>query len=133
MTVFESKIEILKPVSEVYHFLSDFNNHKQLMPDNITNWSSTTDTASFTVQNMAKLALRISNRVQNHTIIISPDQEVPFNVDMRWVIADLGNNTTEAILTLSAELNMMMKMMASGPLKKLVNQQTTSLKNILSA
>ncbi len=132
MTVFESKVEIMKPVSEVFNFLSDFNNHKQLMPDNISNWSSTNDTASFTVQNMAKLALRISNRVQNHTIIIAPDQEVPFNVDMRWVLADLGTGTTEAILTLSAELNMMMKMMASGPLQKLVNHQTSSLKNLLT-
>ncbi|WP_207427478.1 SRPBCC family protein [Pedobacter sp. SYSU D00535] len=131
MTVFESKVEINKPVAEVYSFLSDFNNHQRLMPDTVSNWASTQDTASFTVQGMANLALRITNRVPNSTIIISPDQEVPFNVDIRWVVADLGNNTTEAILTFSAELNMMMKMMASGPLQKLANQQTASLKSIL--
>ncbi|WP_256011972.1 SRPBCC family protein [Desertivirga xinjiangensis] len=131
MTVFENKISINKPVNSVYKFLSDFNNHQQLMPDNISNWSSTQDEASFTIQNMAKLELKISNRVENNTVIIIPAAQVPFNVEMRWVLADLGNNVTEAILTVSAELNMMMKMMASGPLQKLVNQQTESLKKIL--
>lgn len=131
MSIFESKVEINKPVSEVYAFLSDFNNHQTLMPDNISNWSSTPNEARFSVQNMAKLALKISNRIENQTIIIVPAEEAPFNVDMRWVVADLGNNTTEAILTISAELNMMMKMMASGPLEKLVNHQTEALKKAL--
>ena len=132
MSIFESKVELNKAVSEVYAFLSDFNNHKQLMPDNISNWSSTTDEARFSVQNMAKLALKISNRIENETIIIVPAEEVPFNLDMRWVVADLGDNTTEAIFTISAELNMMMKMMASGPLEKLANHQTEALKKALS-
>ena len=108
MSIFESKAEINKPVTEVFNFLSDFNNHQKLMPENISNWSSTPDEASFSVQNMAKLVLKISNRIPNQTIIIVPAAEVPFNVEMRWVVADLGNNTTEAILTISAELNMMM-------------------------
>ena len=131
MSIFESKAEINKPVTEVFNFLSDFNNHQKLMPENINNWSSTPDEASFSVQNMAKLVLKISNRIPNQTIIIVPAAEVPFNVEMRWVVADLGNNTTEAILTISAELNMMMKMMASGPLQKLVNHQTEALKKLV--
>jgi len=131
MTVFESKVRINKPVSIVYSFLSDFNNHKQLMPDSITNWSSDTNRANFTVQNMANLSLKISNRIENSSIIIVPAADVPFNVDMRWVVVDLGDGTTEAVLTLSAELNMMMKMMASGPLQKLVNQQTTTLAKVV--
>ena len=131
MTVFESKEEINRPVGEVYAFLADFNNHQQLMPDNVSGWSSTKDEARFSIQNMANLALRISNRIENNTIIIVPAQQVPFNVEIRWVVTALTENTSEAILTLSAELNMMMKMMASGPLKKLVNQQTQQLKSLL--
>jgi len=127
MTVFESKVSLNKPVAEVYSFLSDFNNHKQLMPSNISNWSSTVNGASFNIQNMAKLSLKISNRIPQSSIIIIPAEEAPFTIEIRWVVADLGNDTTEAILTLSAELNMMMKMMASGPLQKLVDHQTSQL------
>lgn len=131
MSIFESKVELNKPVKQVYDFLSDFNNHQKLMPDNVSNWSSTRDEARFSIQNMAKLALKISNRIENQTIIIVPAEDVPFNVDMRWVVADLGNNTTEAILTISAELNMMMKVMASGPLQKLVDHQTEALQKVI--
>ncbi|HEY0899586.1 MAG TPA: SRPBCC family protein, partial [Sphingobacteriaceae bacterium] len=45
MTVFESKTVIAKPVADVYSFLSDINNHEQLMPENVSNWSSTHDEA----------------------------------------------------------------------------------------
>jgi len=131
MSIFESKAELSKPIAEVYAFLADFNNHKLLMPENISNWSSTTSQASFSIQNMANLVLKISNRIENETIIIVPAGAVPFNVDIRWVVADLGNNITEAILTISADLNMMMKMMAGGPLQKLANHQTEALRKVL--
>ncbi len=102
------------------------------MPDNISDWSSSKDEAAFAIKNMARLALKISNRIDNQSIIIVPAQEVPFNVEMRWVVSTLGTDSTEAILTISAELNMMMKMMASGPLKKLTDHQTSQLKKILT-
>lgn len=131
MTIFESQETINAPLGRVYTFLADFSNHQQLMPDSISGWSSSRDEASFTIQNMAKLALKISNRVENSSIIIIPAQQVPFNVEMRWVLSDLGNQTTRAILTISAELNMMMKMMASGPLKKLAEHQTSQLRKLI--
>ena len=49
-------------MSEVYNFLADLNNHQQLMPENIYNWTSTYDTANFNIQNMAKLAVKVENR-----------------------------------------------------------------------
>lgn len=132
MTVFESKENIRRPVEEVYAFLADFNNHEQLMPEMISDWRSNADEASFSIQNMAKLALKISNRIANTSVIIVPGSQVPFHVEMRWLVADMGDNTTEVVLTVSAELNMMMKMMASGPLKKLTEHEVATLKKALS-
>ncbi|WP_069658131.1 SRPBCC family protein [Arcticibacter eurypsychrophilus] len=131
MTVFESKTSINKPVADVFAFLKDFNNHQQLMPDSISEWVSTTNDASFAIKNMSRLSLKISNRIPNISVIIIPASEVPFNLEMRWVVTSLDKDSTEAILTVSAELNMMMKMMASGPLKKLTDFQVTELKKVL--
>ena len=130
MTTIQSKVIIDKPTSSVYAFLTDLNNHQQLMPDNIYNWSSTIDEARFTIQNMAKLALKVSSRTENHEIVIAPSEEAPFPVELKWNLNDVGNGTTEAVYTISAELNMMMKMLASGPLQKLADHQTDKLKNI---
>jgi len=126
MTVFESSVSIAQPIEKVYTFLSDLNNHQQLMPENIYNWSSTADEAKFTIQNMAKLALKVTSRVENAEVFIEPSEEPPFALSMKWLVATDVDGTT-AKLIVSAELNMMMKMMASGPLQKLVDHQTVAL------
>ncbi len=131
MTNFESSISIAQPVNNVYAFLSDLNNHQQLMPENIYNWSSTKDEARFTIQNMAKLALKVSSRIENSEILIVPSEEAPFALEMKWIVTADGQGTT-AKLIVSAELNMMMKMLASGPLQKLVDHQTTALQKALA-
>lgn len=130
MTIIESNTEINLPVAQVYQFLADMNNHQQLMPENIYNWSSTVDSASFTIQNMAKLAIHISEKVENEKLVAVPTEKPPFDLSLAWSVKDNGNGTT-ATLTISADLNMMMKMLASGPLQKLADHQTTKLKEVL--
>jgi len=133
MTNIESTVSIDRPVSEVFDFLADLNNHQQLMPDNIYNWSSTKDEARFTIQNMAKLALKVSSLTKDKEIIVQPIEEAPFELELKWTLNDLGDGKTEAIYTISADLNMMMKMIVSGPLQKLVDHEAEALKKSLEA
>lgn len=130
MTIIESSAVVNKPINVVYAFLSDLNHHQQLMPENIYNWSSTTDEARFTIQNMAKLALKVSSRIENSEIIIIPAEEAPFPVELKWTVTENGEGKTLVTHTISAELNMMMKMLASGPLQKLADHQTSKLQEI---
>ena len=130
MTIIESSAVVNKSISEVYSFLSDLNNHQQLMPDNIYNWSSTTDEARFTIQNMAKLVLKVSSRVKNTEIVIIPAEEAPFPVELKWTLSATDDGKTRVTHKISAELNMMMKMLASGPLQKLADHQTSKLQGI---
>jgi carbon monoxide dehydrogenase subunit G len=131
MTVIESTTDVNLPVEKVYAFLADMNNHQQLMPENIYNWSSTEDEASFTIQNMAKLAIKISSRVENKELIAVPTEKAPFDLELKWTVADNGKGGTIASHIISADLNMMMKMLASGPLQKLADHQTERLAEIL--
>ncbi|WP_316810777.1 SRPBCC family protein [Pedobacter heparinus] len=131
MTVIESMAAIHLPVEKVYAFLADLNNHQQLMPENIYNWSSTADEASFTIQNMAKLAIKISNRVENQELTAVPTEKAPFDIELKWKVADDGKGGTIATHVISADLNMMMKMLAAGPLQKLANHQTEKLAELL--
>src|ERR1700722_8036393 len=108
MKTFESKITIHRPESDVYNFLADLNNHQQLMPENIYDWSSTRDTANFTIKNMAKLGVKVANRVENNEIVIIPE-DAPFDLEMKWKLSPAANGT-DVFYTVSADLNMMMKM-----------------------
>ena len=131
MTVIESTTEVNLPVETVYNFLADLNNHQQLMPENIYNWSSTTDQASFTIQNMAKLAIHISSRVPNKELIAIPSEKAHFDIELKWTVEDNGKGGTIAKHIISADLNMMMKMLAAGPLQKLADHQTQKLQETL--
>jgi carbon monoxide dehydrogenase subunit G len=131
MTVIESTTDINQPVATVYAFLADLNNHQQLMPENIYNWSSTNDEASFTIQNMAKLAIKIYKRVENEELTAIPTEKAPFDLELKWTVADNGNGGTTAKHIITADLNMMMKMLAAGPLQKLANHQTERLAEVL--
>lgn len=133
MTTIASKSIIKQPITAVYDFLSDCNNHKQLMPENVYNWSSTVDGANFTIQNMAKLSIKVSKRVENKEITFIPQEKAPFDLSLTWKLNTVDTHTTEAVFTIMADLNMMMKMIASGPLKKLTDFETAKLKNILEA
>ena len=126
MSVFESTVAINSPVNKVYLFLADMNNHRQLMPDNITDWASTVDEASFNIENITKLSLKIIERVRDNLIRIIPAEKPPFEMELIWKLSAAGN-TTEARFTITANLNMLTKMLASGPLQKLADEETQNL------
>ena len=132
MTVIESATQVNKPIEKVYAFLADLNNHQQLMPENIYNWVSDKDEASFTIQNMAKLAIKITSRIENKELIAVPTEKAPFDLELKWEVADNGDGTTTATHTITADLNMMMKMLAAKPLQNLADHQTERLSEVLN-
>jgi carbon monoxide dehydrogenase subunit G len=129
MSVFESTVTINKPVDQVYTFLADMNNHRQLMPNNITEWQSTVNEASFNIENITKLSLKISGRITNREIVIIPAEKPPFDMKLKWELS-ASDNTSQAKFIITADLNMLMKMLASGPLQKLATEETQNLAEI---
>jgi len=130
MSIFESTVTVNSTVEKVYTFLADMNNHKALMPDNVINWTSTADEASFNIENITRLSLKISERIVNQLVRIIPAEKAPFEMELKWVLTPDGTST-KATFTINADLNMMMKMVASSPLKKLTEEQTHRLVKLL--
>jgi len=132
MKTFKSATVINKPADVIYNFLSDMNNHEQLMPkDDISEWKSTVDEASFTIRNMIKLSLKIDERMPVSELKIVPAEKPPFDMELKWILTP-SNNGTEVLYTITADLNMMMNMVASGPLQKLADDETANLFSLLN-
>lgn len=131
MTVFQNETIINQPISKVYQFLADFNNHEQLMPDNVLNWSSTSDQAKFTIKSITALVLNIIDREVDSHIVIVPSEPTPFKLLLRWELEYITNEETKVRFLVSADLNMMLKMVASKPLQKLVDYEVESLRSCL--
>ena len=127
MTTIQQQISLQAPVEKVYAFLSNGNNHEKLMPPTITGWQSTEDTAQFSIQGLAKLSLKVTERIENQKIAFGPVDKPPFDFSLYWDLQKGQDTQTLANLRIDADLNMMLKMMVSGPLQKLVDYQVAQL------
>ena len=59
------KVLINKPQSEVFSFLSNFNNFQKLMPEQVINWKSTENECSFTIKGIINSNSPVSIEVMN--------------------------------------------------------------------
>lgn len=111
-------------ISEVYAFLSNFNNFEGLMPEQqISNWKSNEDSCTFTVQGMGDFGLKISEKIPETRIVIIPNAGKPIPISFN-LICELGYksaDTTDALIKIEADLPAMIALMAGRPLQNLVN------------
>lgn len=129
MTVLESKkVLIDNSPADVYRFLSDFNNFEKLMPDQVTNWKSTENTCSFTISGMADLSMKISEKEEFAYIKYAADGKNPFDYFLENKNISAENGQCISQLIFHAQLNPMLKMMASKPLQNFVNMLADKLK-----
>ncbi len=100
------------------------------MPEQVTNWKSTNESCSFTIQGMADLAMKMGERTEFSKVIYVSDGNKPFAFDLNTDINANGDNSETQII-LNADLNPMLKMMASRPLQNFVNMLVNKLKEVI--
>ena len=121
MTTIESSEALInKSAQDVYNFLSDFRNFEKLMPEQVVNWKADENECSFTIKGMASLGMKIKNKIPNSLIEMESSGKTPFGFVMKCMIAEKQNQSAVK-LTLEAELNPMLKMMAEKPLTNFLN------------
>ena len=121
MTTLESKTVLIaqKPES-VFNFLSDFRNFGTLMPDQIEGFTTDVNSCSFTIKGMATLGLIFDSKTPNSLVVMKSHGKVPFDFKLNCRISEQGEQS-QLQLTLDAELNPFLKMMAEKPLTNFLN------------
>lgn len=114
---------------DVFKFLCDFNNIKDLLPqDKISDWQATTEECSFKIQNAAVIPLVKDNTVEFTEIHIVSGKKAPFPFTLKVYLKDLGDGKTEAYLDFNGEINAFLRMMVVTPLTNLFNYMAKKLK-----
>ena len=123
MTRLEShEVIINKKPEEVFYYLSDFNNYKDLMPEQVTDWISDTQTCSFTIKGMASLGMAIDTTTPHTEIKIKRNGKAPFDFILTGSMDGSDNgNKTKLKLIFDADLNPFLKMVAEKPLTNFLN------------
>lgn len=122
MTRIESeKVEISTSDKNIFAFLSDFNNFQKLMPEQVSNWTSTSDECSFTINGMATIGMKIIEKIPHSQIRITSNGKVPFSFNLDVLLTEKNANQCAGQLVFEAELNPMLKMMLEKPLTNFFN------------
>ena len=130
MTRIESDKSVIdKTDTDIYSFLSDFNNFQKLMPEQVTNWESTADECKFTIAGMATLGMKIVEKKPTEYIKVIRT-EGPFDFELECYIKKISESQSEVMLAFNADLNPMLKMMASKPLTNFLNILVKKLREI---
>ena len=120
-------VEIQTSAKNVLDLLSNFDNFSTLLPPQVTNWQSTEDSCSFTIQNMATLAMRIKEKSADR-LVIESEPPSPFPFELICELEELSENSCRSTIRLHAEMSMMIAMMAKNPLQNFVNILNDQLK-----
>lgn len=129
MTEFKSNpVEISNGAESIFTFLDDFNNFEVLLPDQVSDWQATKDSCSFNIQGMANLKLLKGSKTEFNNIGYISEGKKPFEFSLHFNLNENAENRTSTQVILKADLNPMLKMMASRPLQNLVNIIAEKLK-----
>ena len=123
MTKFESKIgKINTNEEQVYNFLTDFRNFRNLIPlDKVKNFEATEENCSFSIEGIGSTGMRIIEKEPFKLIKITGQEGSRFNFFFWIQLKQVAENDTRVKLTLKAELNPMIKMVASKPLQNFLD------------
>ena len=131
LTKIESeKVEINNSSQAIFNYLSDFRNFEKLMPPQVTNWQSSVDECSFTINGMATIGMKIVEKLPNTKITIHSNGKVPFEFQLFVVLTEKDANNCVGQLTFESDMNPMIKMMAEKPLGNFFNMLAQKMKDI---
>ena len=129
MLKFESRIgKVSVGSKKIFVFITDMRNFRQILPGkSITEWKADSDSCSFKVSPVGKAHLKI--------IDSDPDNFVKYAGDglnntqfFLWVqLKEVSENDTRVKITLKADLNPMIKTVASGPIKDFLEKLVSGM------
>jgi len=132
MKIEGNKVTLVAAPKKVFDFLSDFDNYRQLMPDQIVNWKSEKETCSFTVRGMADMSLKFAKKESPKLLELVPNGKTPVNFSLVVSMEPdvLNEQKTVVRVDIDADLNPMMAMFAKKPLENLAHTITNKLEKV---
>lgn len=119
MKIESKKVRIDASAQQVFDYVTDLNNFKELLPqDRISEWDSREDYCSFKVQGTATIDLKIKETEAPNRIVLENGDKAPFPIVVEVFIDD-QNGASEAYQKVEAKVNPFMKMMVEKPLNNL--------------
>ncbi|MFO7862769.1 MAG: SRPBCC family protein [Salinivirgaceae bacterium] len=107
----------------VYQTIADFSRFESIAPpdDKMKVVKADADSCRFALGKTGEFGMRIIERKENELVKISSDETVPFTFFLWIQLKEVDENDTRVKVTLHADLNPMLKMVAKKPLTQFVD------------
>lgn len=128
MNVSTEKVKFSKNQEKAFEFLSDMNNYRQLMPDDTKSFEIHESGNGFAVQigSLPKVGMKLKESTKPSQLVFeSPSPN--FEYYLKINIEPLDENSSEIQLDFDGKFNMMIEMMAKGPLTNFINTISNKL------
>lgn len=131
-TKIESRVgKINTNQDRIYNFVTNFNNFKQFIPaDKVQDFESTEDSCHFSVPNIGKVGLRIVEREPYETVKITGEGMANQQFFLWIQLKQVTEMDTRVKLTIKADLNPIVKMMAAKPLQDFLDKLVDAMEKM---
>lgn len=108
---------------ELYAFVTDIRNFERfIQKETINRWKAEKEFCSFSVPMLGTVALRIAEKEEFKRVVYNGDALKKNDFILTLSIADNINNKADAGIVLSADLNPIMKVMATKPIEQFLEK-----------
>jgi len=126
----ESKKTIInKSQKEFFEFLSNLENFRQLMPENIEKFEVDGESFIFSLKGMPEIRLVVKEKQEFDKIILGAASS-KLNFTLITEISEISENSCETQLLFEGDFNPMMAMMVKKPLQKFIDTLSEKAENL---
>jgi carbon monoxide dehydrogenase subunit G len=131
---FESRTgKLTSSAEEVFGFLTDTRNFERFIPnDTITNWQAEKESCSFNVSMLGTVSLRLSENEKYKRVVFHGDALKKNDFEIVFHITGYNTDPAEVKVSLKADLNPVLKMMAAKPLGQFLEILIKEMENFNS-
>lgn len=124
------KVSVAKSSEYLFGQLTDLNNFKKLMPENISKFEVVSpDSFDFCLSGMPEIKLKINQTVPHSKIVLgAAGGKLPFTLTIN--LDAVNNQNTNAQFLFEGEFNAMMAMMVKGPISKFIETLANNMVNL---
>ena len=114
--------KIAENEDKVFAFLSDFRNLESLVPkENLNSWEFNEDRCKLGIPGIGEIELKLLEKEPYKLIKLGSGIDSAYSFTLWIQLKQTAEKDTRARLTLQAELNPFLQVMAKNPLQKFVN------------
>lgn len=120
MSYFESRSGKLScNAEEAFTFVIDIRNFEQFLPEGtINNWQAERESCSFSVAMLGDVNLSLAEKEMYNKVVFNGEALKKNDFSLILHISDNGKNPAEVKVSLNADLNPMLKMIATNPISQ---------------